>query len=138
MKRQFIIGVIALLLTSCQAVSDHQRLQTFILGTWKVEYIMGLPIIDRSNATLNFSEGNKVTGNNSCNNFFGKYSVEGNKVKLIHASMGSTKMMCIESLMRQADLVENVILLVTTAEIKAGRLNLFDYEGKSLLILSRV
>ncbi|WP_158523530.1 META domain-containing protein [Candidatus Enterovibrio escicola] len=131
-------GVIALLLTSCQAVSDHQRIQTFILGTWEVKYIMGLPVIDSSHATLNFSEDNKVTGNNSCNNFFGKYSVEGNKVKLIHASVGSTKMMCIEALMRQANLVENVILLVTTAEIKAGRLNLFDYEGKSLLILSRV
>ncbi|WP_190320497.1 META domain-containing protein [Candidatus Enterovibrio escicola] len=111
-------GVIALLLTSCKAVSDHQRLQTFILGTWEVKYIMGLPVIDSSHATLNFSEGNKV--------------------KLIHASVGSTKMMCIEALMRQANWVDNVILLVTTAEIKAGRLNLFDYEGKSLLILSRV
>ncbi len=30
-------GVIALLLTSCKAVSDHQRLQTFILGTWEVK-----------------------------------------------------------------------------------------------------
>ena len=67
------------------------KLENSVIGDWQIESVMGAPVVDGS-AKLNFAEGGKVAGNNSCNNFFGQYTVEGDKVKLM--PKGSTMMMC--------------------------------------------
>lgn len=130
-----IVGCIIVLLSGCQSMSNGGSLQRFMLGDWQVESVMGTPTVI-SPANLSFLEGGKIVGNNSCNNFFGRYTVEGDKVKLMPA--GSTKMMCPESLMRQADLIDKAMPLVTTAEMKMNNLEFLDSAGKLIFVLNKL
>ncbi|MEC4728620.1 META domain-containing protein [Shewanella sp. D64] len=135
MNKQIVGCIIVLLLSGCQSMSNGDRLQSFILGDWQVESVMGTPTV-MSPANLSFFEDGKIAGNNSCNNFFGKYTVEGDKVKLMPA--GSTMMMCPESLMRQAGLIDKAMPLVATAEMKINNLKFLDSAGKSIFILNKL
>ncbi len=129
------VASVILLLSGCQAMSNEAQLDTFIIGDWQIESVMGVSV-DDSSANLNFTEEDKVSGNNSCNNFFGQYSVEGDKVKLM--PKGSTMMMCPNSIMRQADLIDKTMPLVVTAEMKEEQLEFFGSAGNSLFVLKKL
>ena len=135
MNKQIVGCIIVLLLSGCQSMSSGDNLRSFILGDWQVESVMGTPTVV-SPANLSFLAGGKIAGNNSCNNFLGSYTVEGDKVKLMPA--GSTRMMCPESLMRQAGLIDKAMPLVATAEMKTDNLEFLDSAGKSIFILNKL
>ena len=130
------VASVMLLLSGCQTISNEARLDTFIIGDWEVESVMGARVQGHSHALFKFFKEGKVSGSNGCNNFFGQYSVKGDKVKLI--PKGSTMMMCPESIMRQADLIDKTMPLVATAEMKEDELEFFDSAGNSLFILSKL
>jgi len=56
-------------------------------------------VIDNVQATLAFPEAGKVSGNGSCNRFFGPAEINGNAVKL--GPLGSTRKACPEAVMNQ-------------------------------------
>ena len=130
-----IIGCIVVLLSGCQSMSNGDSLPSFMLGDWQVESVMGAPTV-MSPANLSFLAGGKIAGNNSCNNFFGSYTVEGDKVKLMPA--GSTKMMCPKPLMKQAGLIDKAMPLVATAEMKMNNLEFLDSAGKLIFVLNKL
>ncbi|GIU52705.1 heat-shock protein HslJ [Shewanella sairae] len=132
MKKIMLASTI-LLLSGCQSLSC-ENLDTAIIGDWQIKSVMGTPIVD-SPANLKFAVDGRVAGNNSCNNFFGQYGVEGNDIKL--TAKGSTRMMCPESLMRQANSIDRAIPLIAVGEINMGQLELRDVTGKTVLILNK-
>lgn len=133
MKKLLVASAI-LLLSGCQSLSN-EKLENSVIGDWQIESVMGTPVVD-SPASLKFAVDGRVTGNNSCNNFFGQYGVEGNDIKL--TAKGSTRMMCPESMMRQANSIDRAMPLIATAKMNMGQLELRDVTGKTVLVLNKL
>jgi heat shock protein HslJ len=66
---------------------------------WLLEELAGSGVIDNARATLSSPEAGKVSGNGSCNRFFGPAEVARAAVKL--GPFGSTRMACPEVAMNQ-------------------------------------
>ena len=122
-------------LSACQ----NQPLQLSsdqLIGTWHVETVLDTPAIYHSPANIVFAQDGQLTGNNSCHQFFGQYTQQGNQLQL--TTVGATMKACIDSLMAQkADLMQ-AISLVQHADFSNGKLNLLAKNGDTLLVLSRL
>lgn len=55
---------------------------SFTNNEWLLEDLVGLGVIDNSQATITFPEASKVAGNGSCNRFFGPAEVSGDASSL--------------------------------------------------------
>ena len=67
-----------------------------LAGTaWRLEDLAGAGVLDRIEATLEFAEGGKVSGNASCNRFFGTVTISGQSMTF--GPLGSTRKACAEA-----------------------------------------
>jgi heat shock protein HslJ len=66
---------------------------------WRLEDLGGLPALDNSRATLTFPGAGKVSGNGSCNRFFGPAEIHGHAIKL--GPLASSRMACPGPVMSQ-------------------------------------
>ncbi|MGI3004096.1 META domain-containing protein [Shewanella carassii] len=133
-KKTLVAAALLLGLAACQTTPDTQGQPLPLEGSWHVESILGQPTIDYSPAQLVFADDGKLSGNNSCNNFFGTYSLEGQKLKLVPA--GSTMKACVDALMAQEQLVMQVLPQVVKGEIQDGKLLLLGSDERVLMQLS--
>ena len=126
--------VIFLGLSACQShtqiVSNEQ-----LIGTWHVEVVLDTPTINNSPANLVFAPNGELTGNNSCNQFFGRYAQQGHLLQL--APSGSTMKACIDSLITQEAELMQAISLVQQVDFSKGKLNLLSINGDTLLVLTK-
>ncbi|ABV86103.1 META domain-containing protein [Shewanella pealeana] len=134
-KQSFILASLLLGLTACQSSPQTQVEDLTIEGTWHIESANGQPVIDYSPAELIFAADGKLTGNNSCNNFFGNYVLAGQSLQLQPA--GSTMKACVDALMAQEQRVMQVMPEVTQAQMAKGKLVLKDADNKTVLVLSK-
>ena len=69
-------------------------------GTWELNYISGPRIafdglFPSKKPTITFDlKENRVSGNNSCNQYFGTLKIDGKKINFKDAKMGMTMMAC--------------------------------------------
>jgi heat shock protein HslJ len=63
-------------------------------SAWRLEDLGGAGVVDRVEATLEFTEDGKVGGSGSCNRFFGTVEISGQSMKL---GPGSTRKSCVEA-----------------------------------------
>jgi heat shock protein HslJ len=66
---------------------------------WVLIDLAGSKVIDPARATLAFAAAGKVSGNGSCNRFFGSAKIAGNTIQF--GPLGSTRMACPEPVMNQ-------------------------------------
>jgi heat shock protein HslJ len=66
---------------------------------WLLKDLAGSEVLDNVQATLAFQETGKVSGNGSCNRFFGSAKINGNAIEL--GRLGATRMACPEAVMNQ-------------------------------------
>jgi heat shock protein HslJ len=66
---------------------------------WLLKDLAGSEVIDAVQATLALQETGKVSGNGSCNRFFGSAKIDGNAIKF--GPLGATRMACPEAVMNQ-------------------------------------
>ncbi|HEY1945443.1 MAG TPA: META domain-containing protein [Bryobacteraceae bacterium] len=66
---------------------------------WLLKDLGGSEVLDNVQATLAFQETGKVSGNGSCNRFFGSAKINGNAIEL--GPLGATRMACPEAIMNQ-------------------------------------
>ncbi|MGX9460006.1 META domain-containing protein [Shewanella sp. A14] len=131
-----IIGSIFIFLglSACQSqtqiVSNDQ-----LVGLWHVDVVLDTPTINNSPATLVFAENGELTGNNSCNQFSGHYTQQGNMLQLTPS--GSTMKACVDSLIAQETELMQAISLVKQIDFSKGKLNLLSKNGVTLLILTK-
>ncbi|NRD75143.1 META domain-containing protein [Shewanella sp. VB17] len=133
--KSFIFSVALIGLAACQSSGGTQIQSTEIQGVWNIETIIDRPVIDYSPAQLIFAEEGKFTGNNSCNNFFGNYSINEGNVRLM--IIGNTMKACVDALMEQEQRVMSTIPEVTSASMSQGKLLLKDAKGNTQLMLSK-
>ena len=98
-KIVFIIVFICMSLTSCSTSKTAVK-EFSIEGTWELNYITGPKIAfdglfpnKKPTIAFNLAE-NKITGHNSCNNYFGALIKDGNKINFKDAKIGMTMMAC--------------------------------------------
>ncbi|WP_281213107.1 META domain-containing protein [Shewanella insulae] len=130
----FITGTL-LGLSACQSASLTGGEDLDILGSWHIEAVQGKAVIDYSPAQLVFAEDGALSGNNSCNQFFGKYQLDGRALFLSPA--GSTMKACVDALMQQERSIMQAMSEVTQARLVKGKLQLKDADGETQLVLSK-
>ncbi len=83
------------------AASAAGKVETFNLVSteWQLKDLAGSGVVEGVRPTLAFPEADKVSGNGSCNRFFGPMQIKGNEIKL--GPLGSTRMACPEAAMNQ-------------------------------------
>jgi heat shock protein HslJ len=98
-KIMILVAFSCLILASCTA--KKATLETASLeGKWELNYITGPKIAfnglyPNKKPTIAFDiVNNKVTGNNSCNQYFGALILDGAKINFKDAKMGMTMMAC--------------------------------------------
>ena len=134
--KSFFIATTFFALSACQSTAQPEPQEIELTGTWHIEVIMGNPVIDYSPAQLIFSQDGKLTGNNSCNSFFGEYSIQGSSITL--SPSGNTMKACVDALMAQEQRVMTAMPKVTSGQIAKGKLVLKDANGKTQFVLSQL
>ena len=93
-------SILSLTITGCNATKQPIKNATSLEGTWQLNYITGPRIAfdglypdKKPTITFDLNE-NRVSGNNSCNQYFGALNVDGNKINFKDAKMGMTMMAC--------------------------------------------
>ena len=98
-----------------------------LLGSsWRLEALGGTPAVEDVDATLDFADGDRVSGNASCNKFTGTVKVSGTSIAF--GPLASTRMACASE---PANAQETAYLKALT---EAER---FVLEGTSLQIFSK-
>jgi heat shock protein HslJ len=97
-KSALVLIVIFLSFTACKPTQTTTS--NSLEGSWELNYITGPRIAfdglypdKKPTIIFNINE-NKVSGNNSCNQYFGALKVDGNKINFKDAKMGMTMMAC--------------------------------------------
>lgn len=95
-----LLVVICCMQTSCKSSQSVANQSALLEGNWELNYITGSRITfeglypdRRPNITFNLKE-KKISGNNSCNQYFGALILDGNKINFKEAKMGMTMMAC--------------------------------------------
>lgn len=89
---------------------------------WRLQSLGDQAVMANSTATLAFPETGRVGGNGSCNQFFGRVSIDRDRMQF--SAIGSTKMACKDSASAQ----ESKYLAAL------GKAERFEREGDTLLI----
>lgn len=104
---------------------------SLLRGNWSIEEIAGNAAVAESQPTIDFGDG-KVSGNGSCNRYFGSYALTGEGMKI--SGLGSSMMACEPPLMEQEGLLLRLLQDVSRFDIKPdGRLVLHGTDGKSVV-----
>jgi len=126
--------VIFLGLSACQnqthIVSNEQ-----LIGRWHVDVVLDTPTINNSPANIVFAQHGELSGNNSCNQFLGRYAQQGHRLQI--APSGSTMKACVDSLMAQEAELMQAIAQVQQLDFSKGKLKLLSENGDTLLVLTK-
>ena len=85
--------------------------------------------------TLSFDADGKFNGNAGCNNYFGNFEVEENKLSL--GAIGSTKMACPEEVMTAETAFLTALEKSATYQITGNSLQIRDADGNTLVIFTQ-
>ncbi|WP_281299024.1 META domain-containing protein [Flavobacterium limnophilum] len=92
--------ILSLTMMSCDSTKSISKANNTLDGTWQLNYITGPRIAfeglypDKKPTIVFDLKENRVSGNNSCNQYFGALLLDGNKINFKDAKMGMTMMAC--------------------------------------------
>jgi heat shock protein HslJ len=85
---------------ACNSTKSASKATASLEGTWELNFITGPRIAfdglypDKKPTIIFNIKESKVSGNNSCNQYFGQMNTIGNKISFKDAKMGMTMMAC--------------------------------------------
>lgn len=129
--RKTLLFSLALLSAACaQRAAAPPQTPTPVMPTltgseWLLEDLNGAGVVDRVQATLQFSEAGRVTGSASCNRLFGTVEIQGASLRF--GPLGTTRRACPEAVMNQET---KYLRALESAER-------FEFQGPYLLIFSK-
>lgn len=91
LTRIFTLGLLILTLNACSSSANLNPLSLLTSKTWQLSSLMG-ESLDKGKFTsgipsLDFLEGGRLAGYTGCNNFSGRFSLEGSGIKLDPGAM---------------------------------------------------
>lgn len=103
-------------------------------GDWTIAAIGESPVLGNSKPTLAFDAEGRVSGNGSCNRYFGSFRLTGETLTI--AETGTTRMMCDQPLMEQERRLLKAFESVRRFEVDAsGGLRLVGDDGRTAVSL---
>lgn len=133
LSRAALMGTGLLMVACTNTQNDESDLSARLSAqSWQIEYIAGDGVIDYSPAQLTFAADGKFSGNGSCNRIFGRYTIEGDHLKIAD-DIGSTRMSCPPALMNQETKLLSVLPGVHRVVWDKGLLVLTDSTGAPTL-----
>ena len=100
---------------------------------WIVMEINGQRVMKDFEPTMQFGTTTEVSGNASCNSFFGTYKISGNQLSF--DQLGNTEMWCMEDgVMDQETLFLQSLLKADTFNITAGKLTINLNDGGNIVL----
>jgi heat shock protein HslJ len=126
------------------AVSSIQQIKTksapaglnLSNSEWVLKDLAGGEVIEGGKATLAFAEGGKVSGNGSCNRFFGTAKIDGAAIHF--GPLGSTRMACPGPAMEQETKYLNALQAADRFEWKDPELVVYCKGYERPLLFTRV
>jgi len=134
MFRRILFITLLILFQGCSGTMTSAK-EISLSGKWMIESIEGKPVIENSPAFMEFSEDNRISGNASCNRFFGKYTLTGSKMTIGEA--GSTRMMCAGPYSEQENHFLSTLSRVDSFVIDNGSLSLKDAQDIEIIKASK-
>jgi len=105
--------------------------ETLLTGDWKVVAIDGDPPVADTEPSLSFGDDGKVSGNASCNRFFGSFTLTGEGLGF--GEMGASMMMCEDAVMAQEQAMLAILQGATGFAIAdTGALTLNGADGRTI------
>lgn len=134
MRRVALVGVLALGmlggLGGCATQAAPPALT--VAGLWRVDQAQQEPILDRSQARLDFGSDGALTGHTSCNTLRGTYVLEGHRLRV--GPVVTTRRACAALQMEQEDRILTALENARTARVRPdGLLELRDGTGRGML-----
>lgn len=128
--------ILVLLFLACifQACTKELKLATQKDVKWQLSEWPGKTIPSAAKATLNFMEGNRISGKSFCNNYGGTAVINGNAIQF--GKMFSTKMLC-QSIGDTENKYQADLAKVTSGKFAGNKLSLYAGE-KVILVFTRV
>lgn len=96
---------------------------SLLQGEWLIDEIDGRAIVAKSQPSIDFGPDGKLSGNGSCNRYFGPYVLSGEGLKI--SDLASSRMACEQPLMDQ-----EALLLKSLQETSR-----FEINGEGVLVL---
>jgi heat shock protein HslJ len=120
MRRHLYLTIAMLFMSGCNQANDRPLLQT----TWNLAELNNREIQHPGPQMPHIRfESEKVTGNDGCNNFFGEYNLD--EDRLTFSLLASTRMACPQ--LKGFDIEFNSMLSATASyRISGNRLELFE------------
>jgi len=126
---------LAFVLLACQPLVNPQGAETMaadeLLGIWRPLSLDKGPVLEKNPARIQFSASGDITGNASCNRFFGKYTYQQGKLAI--EPLGSTRMMCLPELMTQEAKLLELLPQASHFSREGKILKLYNASGEVLL-----
>lgn len=91
---------------------------SLLQGAWRVTQIDGKPVLAKTEPTLDFAADGQVSGNGSCNRFFGGFKLTGEGLGI--GPLGASMMACEEPVMKQERLFHDILEGVIGFAIEAN------------------
>jgi heat shock protein HslJ len=105
---------------------------SLLQGEWVIETIGGKAIVPESKPSMTFGPEGKLSGNASCNRYFGPYELTGEGIKI--SNLATSMMMCDEKTMEQERLLLKSLQSTTRFEVdQAGKLILIGADGAAVV-----
>ena len=146
MKKLLLFGISILLIFSCSSMNtstpsgnkdmmaNFKRLEN---TSWQLVDISGEKIITKNIngketgiITLDISDDDRISGSGGVNRYFGSYTVDNGIIKM--SSVGSTKMMGPEDLMKVEEKYFSILQNVTGFEIRDSGILVLNSDAGSL------
>lgn len=134
MFRGIILITLLIIIQGCSATMNSSN-DISVSGKWMIESIEGKSVVANSPAYMEFSEDNRISGNASCNRFFGKYTLAGSRMTIGEA--GSTRMMCAGPFSEQENRFLSALNRVDSIAMDNETLSLKDAQGVELIKASK-
>ncbi|URI06541.1 META domain-containing protein [Aquincola tertiaricarbonis] len=103
-----------------------------VAGLWRVDQAMTEPLIDRSQARLDFRPDGTLVGHTSCNSLSASYTLQGDRLAV--GPVVTTRRACGPMAMEQEDRILTALEAARTARVRPdGLLELRNAEGRGML-----
>jgi heat shock protein HslJ len=118
-----MVGPLVELLRIRNHPGGHASASTLVGTEWRLEDLAGAGVMDRVQATLEFPEEGRVSGNGSCNQFHATVTVNGGVITF--GPLATTRKMCGEAVMHQENEYLAALREVERFEIREPFLYIF-------------
>ncbi len=109
--------------------------ETALVGAeWSVEVVADMVMLNEHQPIIVFAKDGNITGNASCNSFFGTYEATGASLKITIGGM--TRMACADPVDKQEQLFMTTLRQVDLYEIAGDSLTLWS--GESVVITANL